>query len=46
MISILILFVWFIIMFNSSTKYIINEDKNENIKNLENEIVKILKKKI
>ena len=44
MISILILFVWFIIMFNSSTKYIINEDKNENIKNLENEIVKILKK--
>ena len=41
-ISILILFIWFIIMFNSSTKLISFEDQNENVNELESEIANIM----
>ena len=41
-ISILVLFIWFIIMFNSSTKINFLEDQNENVKQLESEIANII----
>ena len=41
-ISILLLFIWFIIMFNSSTKLISFEDQNENVNELESEIANII----
>ena len=43
-ISIFLLFIWFIIMLNSSTKLLIIEDQNENAKQLETDITNILKK--
>ena len=42
-ISILILFMWFIVMLNSSTKLLILEDHNENATQIEKEIAEILK---
>ena len=42
-ISILILFGWFIIMLNSSTKLLILEDNNENATQIEKEIAEIFK---
>ena len=41
LISILLLFIWFIIMLNSGSKPLIIEDLNENIKQLESEIANI-----
>lgn len=43
-ISIFILFIWFVIMLNSNTKLLIIEDQNENAKQLEKDITDILKK--
>ena len=43
-ISIFILFIWFVIMINSNTKLLNIEDQNENAKQLEKDITDILKK--
>lgn len=43
-ISIFVLFIWFVIMLNSNTKLLIIEDQNENAKQLEKDITDILKK--
>ena len=43
-ISIFVLFIWFVIMLNSNTKLLVIEDQNENAKQLEKDITDILKK--
>jgi len=43
-ISIFVLFIWFVIMLNSDTKLLVIEDQNENAKQLEKDITDILKK--